>query len=87
MIKYKRRGEVLHAEVGDDVVALHVDRGQSYGMENVTAAVWRMLAEPTDLESICEALQQRYEVSPDTCRSEVGRLLERFESEGLVERV
>ncbi|MFL6751759.1 MAG: PqqD family protein [Sphingomicrobium sp.] len=84
---YKRSKEAIFAEVADDIVALHVERGQSYGMEKVTAAVWRLLADPTDVESICAELTSLYEVEPDTCQAEVARLIAQFEKEGLVEKV
>ena len=80
-----RSGQALSADVGEDVVALHVARGHCYGMEKVAAAVWNLLAEPIDLDRICEQLVQRYDVDAGTCRAEVGALLAQFESEGLIE--
>ncbi len=84
---YKRSEEAIFAEVADDIVALHVDRGHSYGMENVTATVWRLLAEPIGLDGICADLVRRYKVEPEVCRAEVSRLLAQLESEGLVKKV
>ena len=85
--RYKRSSEALFAEVAGDVVALHVQKGRSYGMEKVTASVWRLLEQPSDLDSICERLMLEYEVDAETCRREVGQLIELFEQEGLVESV
>lgn len=82
---YKRSAQALHSEVGGDVVALHIDRGQCYGMENVTADVWRLLAEPSDLDTICDQLQQKYDVDPEACRSDIATLLVQMQSEGLIE--
>lgn len=84
---YKRSDQALFSEIGNDVVALHIERGQCYGMENVTAAVWAMLAEPSTIESICARLLDRYEVEPDVCRAEVGKLMMTLQSEGLIEPV
>lgn len=84
---YKRSDHALFSEVGNDIVALHVDRGQCYGMADVTAAVWSMLAEPSTIESICARLLDRYDVEPDVCRAEVGKLMMALQSEGLVEPV
>jgi hypothetical protein len=84
---YKRSSEALFAEVAGDVVALHVERGQSYGMEKVTANVWRLLEQPSDVDSICDQLARQYDVDPETCRRDVGQLIELFEQEGLVEAV
>ena len=84
---YKRSSEALFAQVADDFVALHVERGHSYGMEKVTAAVWRLLEQPTDVESICTELIGQYEVDEETCRREVGQLMRQLEEQGLVEAV
>lgn len=85
--RYKRSEQALHSEVGRDVVALHIDRGQCYGMENVTADVWRLLAEPSDLDTICEQLQDRYDVDPNVCRGDIATLLVQMQSEGLIEPI
>ena len=84
---YKRSQDAIFSEVGDDVVALHIQRGQCYGMEKVTADVWNLLAEPSDLERLCSRLVERYDVHPDECRADVARLLDQMLKEGLVERV
>jgi hypothetical protein len=76
----------MSTEVGDDVVALQAERGFAYGMEEVTAAVWRLLQEPHDLDAIVAALTAEYDVSEAQCREEVGALLNRMIAEGLVER-
>jgi predicted deacylase len=81
---YKRSDEALFADIGDDIVALQVERGLSYGMENVTAAVWRLLAEPNHIDAICAELTQQYDVDANVCREEVAGLLAQFEAEGLI---
>ena len=86
-IQYRRSPEALHASVGDDVVALHVKNGRCFGMEHVTADVWRILDQPAGLDQICSRLQEEYEVDPDSCRAEIAELLEIMQQEGLVEAV
>ena len=84
---YKLSDKALFTSLGDDIVALNVERGQCYGMEKVTAEVWRLLAEPTDVDHLCDRLVEIYEVEPALCRADVQRLLEQLQSEGLVETV
>jgi hypothetical protein len=83
---FRRTAATMSTEVGDDVVALQAERGFAYGMEEVTAAVWRLLQEPHDLDAIVAALTAEYDVSEAQCREEVGALLDRMIAEGLVER-
>ena len=82
---YQRSPNAIFSDVGDDVVALHVERGFCYGMENVTADVWKLLERPTTIEAMCAALTERYDVTPDICRAEVSQLLGAMHAEGLVE--
>ena len=83
----KRSDQAMFCEVGTDIVALNIQRGQCYGMEDVTAAVWALLAEPTDIERICDELVEIYDVEPDVCRADLEELMEQFRTEGLVEYV
>lgn len=83
---YHRAPGALFSEVGADFVALHVERGQCYGMEQVSAAIWRLLAEPCDLASICEGLVKQFDVDPGRCRAEVELFLLTLCSEGLIEK-
>lgn len=84
---FKRSEEVIFDELDDDIVALQVSRGRCYGMENVTAAIWTYLAEPSNLENVCSRLLEQFEVEPAACRSEVSAIIERMIEEGLVEQV
>ncbi|UUR08754.1 PqqD family protein [Sphingomonas glaciei] len=84
---YRRSAATMSADVGDDVVALHADNGFAYGMEEVTATVWRMLDEPRDLDTLVTRLTNEYDVEEAECRAEVTALLEQMTSEGLVEQV
>lgn len=85
--RYKRSEKAIFTEVGSDIVALHVERGHCYGLEKVTAAVWKLLAEPASLDEICRHLIGAYEVDPKVCRADVERLIGQFRNEGLIEAV
>lgn len=81
---FSRSEEALFAEVGDDVLALHVANGRCHGMERVAADVWRMLDRPVSLNEICGRLVADYDVEPEECRRDVGALLQSMIAEGLV---
>lgn len=84
---YRLSGKALFTAVGEDIVALNVDDGQCYGMEKVTAAVWRLLDTPMSIDQLCERLVEQYAVDPDTCRADIERLFGQLRSEGLIEEV
>lgn len=85
--RYRHSPEALHADVGEDVVALQVQRGQCFGMEKVTADVWRLLDEELTLDEICERLISDYDVEPEICRADVAQLLDTMRNEGLIEAI
>ena len=84
---YKLSGKALFTAVGSDIVALNVDDGQCYGMEKVTAAIWRLLETPMAIDEICDQLVEMYAVEPATCRADVDRVIGQLRSEGLVQVV
>jgi hypothetical protein len=83
---YQRSQQAIFSEVGSDIVALNVERGSCYGMEEVTATVWQLLSDPQTLEQICSRLVEIYEVDPETCKVDVQALIGDLESEGLIQR-
>ena len=79
--------ELLEADLNGEIVALHIERGQCYGLNAVAADIWRMLAEPISLDEICTRLVEDYDIDSPTCRDEVVRLVSQLEEEGLVKHV
>lgn len=79
--------ELLEADVDGEIVALHIEKGQCYGLNGVASRIWAMLARPASLNEICSTLIEEYEVDPGTCRSEVKRLLDDLRDEGLIRPV
>lgn len=79
-----RCDDLLEADVNGEIVALHVEKGQCYGMNAVASRVWALLAEPTSPEQICARLSDEFDVDADTCRSDVAALLADLKSEGLI---
>lgn len=76
--------DLLQADVNGEIVALHIEKGQCFGMNGVASRVWEILAEATTPEQICERLCAEYEVQPDVCRLEVDALLNELQAEGLI---
>jgi hypothetical protein len=76
--------DLLEADVNGEIVALHIEKGQCYGMNAVASRVWAMLAEPTSPADICARLGQEFEVDAETCRRDVTALIDDFRKEGLI---
>jgi len=84
--RFIRCSDTLTADVGGEIVALNVDRGQCYGLNEVASRVWDLLAQPRSLDDLCAALAEDYDVDAATCAQEVGKLIAGLQAEGLVRR-
>ena len=82
---YGRANDILDSAVGSDFVALNVQLGKCFGMEDVSAEVWRLLSTPSTLDELCANLSEAYEVDDSTCRLDVANLLGEMIEVGLVE--
>jgi hypothetical protein len=73
---YHRRGEVLEAEVGDELVALDVAAGDCFGFNEVARTVWRALAVPKSFEELRDGLLAEYDIGHEQCSIELQALLD-----------
>lgn len=74
---------LMEAEIGDEIVALDVERGMCFGFSPVAASVWRLLAQPRSFEEIRSALLSEYDVDAELCAQEVREFLEQTIADGL----
>ena len=79
-----RNRQIIESEVDGEILALDVDGGECYGFNSVASSVWRLLENEMSMAEICGALVSEYDVDPETCEAEVGRLLEDLRAAGLV---
>jgi hypothetical protein len=85
--KFVRCEELLEADVNGEIVALHVDRGQCYGLNGVASEIWRLLERPHSAAEICAQLQAGYDVDSATCQVQVSDLVAELMKDGLVRQV
>ena len=76
---------MVSADLGEEVIVLHLENGLYFGLGNVGARIWKLLKKPVSVGKIEELLQDEYEVDPETCRKEVLSLISRLLEENLVE--
>jgi hypothetical protein len=69
---------IVSAEVGDEAVLLHIDTGVYYGLDEVGARIWALLAQERDPQAIWETLVEEYEVEPQQLRRDMSTFLQRL---------
>lgn len=74
----------MFSDVGLDVVALSVAKGDCYSMQDVTAVIWRLLERPITLEALCAELESQYDVDHAQCLEDVSAILGEMTASGLV---
>jgi hypothetical protein len=84
---YRRKANLLEAEVGDDLVALDASAGTCFGMNSVAKHVWSQLEQPRSFGELKSDLLAEYDVSDQQCAAELQELLDEMVRADLIERV
>ena len=83
-MQYRRAAQLMEAELGDELVALHPDAGRCFGFNNVATSVWKQLQAPKTFSQLRESLLREYDVEPGTCSEQLQELLDDLSAKGLV---
>lgn len=75
---------VLHQQLGEETVLLHLATEHYYGLDEVGSRVWQLLREHRTLDPIVAALLNEYEVDETTLRGDLERLLDELADLGLI---
>lgn len=79
-------GSLVSADIGEgEVILLHLENGRYFGLQEVSARVWKLLENPITVREIERVLLDEYEIEVERCHDEVLRLLSDLLDEGLVE--
>ncbi|WP_166038198.1 PqqD family protein [Sphingosinicella sp. YJ22] len=79
-----RRAALSEAELDGELLGLHVEQGTCYGFNGTATRVWKMIAQPTRLSALRDALLLQYDVDAETCERDLRGLLRTLEQDGLV---
>jgi hypothetical protein len=80
----QRARDVAFSQLDDELLAIDVDQGHLYSMNETAGDVWAAISEPIAVDTLCAGLTARYAIDADTCRRDVVNLLEWLREAGLV---
>ncbi len=80
-----RSSKMVEAEVNGEIVALHVEKGECFGLNKVGARVWQLAASPIRVSDICAAIRNEYDDVPPDFERDIFQLLEGLRLEELIE--
>lgn len=66
-----RNPDIAFAQMGDELVMMSEEQGQYMGLNAVAAEIWQLLEVPMSFTALCDALQQKYQVSAERCHADV----------------
>ncbi len=84
-VTFLRSSSPAETAVGSEVVLMTLASGQCFGLGETGSAVWRLLAQPTRLQAIVDALSSTYDAPVHVIEQDVRELLEEMLDRGLIE--
>ena len=74
----------VSADMGEEIILLHLENGLYFGLGNVGTRIWNLLQKPVKVREITSLLLQEYEVDHERCHDEVMSLVADLVDQGLV---
>lgn len=75
----------LSSEMDDGLAMMSIENSSYYGMDKIGKSIWESFETPTSVESICDTLCERFDVSKETCVNDVIDYMGKIHQAGLVE--
>ena len=75
---------VLYRELDGESVLLNLNTELYLGLDDVGTRMWTVLTSQPSVQAAYEALQSEYDVSPETLRADLERLLGEMLDHGLI---
>ena len=81
----RRSTDLLEGYIGDELLALHEEKGQTYGFNEPLTFIWQLLVRPREIGELRSELLSRFEVDPETLETDLEYGLRRLKDVGLIE--
>jgi hypothetical protein len=75
----------ISCDLDGDAAILNLKSGTYHGLDSVGATVWSLLATPTTVRALADAIIERYEVDRARCERDLLELLGKLAERGLIE--
>ena len=75
----------ISCDLAGEAAILELKSGTYFGLDEVGAVVWNLIAQPRRVSEIRDALLERYDVEADRCGRELIELLGTLHERGLIQ--
>lgn len=83
-VAVRRKPGLLETQIDGEIVALDVEIGECYGMNQVASMVWGLLSEQTCVSEMANKISAEFDVSDEDCLVAVLDLVRRLDQDGLI---
>jgi hypothetical protein len=77
--------DVMFREISGEAVLLSLQTGKYYGLDEVGARMWALLAELGCLEPAYRTLLDEYDVPPERLQTDLIQLVDKLAAQGLLQ--
>ncbi len=77
--------DLMMADLEGEAVLLNAQTGRYYGLNDVGTRIWTLVAEPTPVSDVVEALKDEYDVDPLQLEGDILRFVEDMVARRLVD--
>ena len=85
--RLRQHPEQIVAEADGEVLMMHIDSGNYYGLNEVGSFLWNQLDTPMSVRALCDAVLAEFDVDEEACVADALRFLQGMIDDGLIERV
>jgi len=79
-----RGGDLLQAQVGEELVMMSIDAGAYFGLAEVGKRIWELIERPTTVADLCARLTDEYDVPREICETETLSFLRELQGHGII---
>jgi hypothetical protein len=83
----KRKNGLLTQSINDDIVIMHPERGEYFGLKVPGTRIWDLLDEPTSCQAIVDVLVNEFEGERSVIERDVLHLLQEMIDKDLIQIV
>ncbi len=83
-VRVKPCDEVIFQPLQDEIVLLNMKDQRYFGLDDVGSAMWKLLVEVGDLETVADRICVEYDVDRATVRSDLNSLVADLIAAGLI---
>jgi Coenzyme PQQ synthesis protein D (PqqD) len=84
-LQVKPSEDVVWRDLQGESVLLDLKSGVYFGLDTVGTRIWTLLQAQSDLQAVLEELLREYEVTEETCASDLLNLVSLLAEKGLVQ--